>query len=199
MGGTANPLDDEKEEQIMYQQALPRTVRISRSEGMAKLVAKYRDSTFMSNHFLKQKFIKIGESGMSRDEIEQNVWTVWNYGLCLLPNGGKENVMRASLHIQNTDVQIPFYADLDPLDSLFSLINPSAVRMGTATKSVLERKRKEMKLKERLKSGENKQIKTVLTRHCPRFIQNLTQSGYLKHTKERESDLEAQSSDTDSD
>lgn len=204
MGGTANPLDHRKQEQVMHQQALSENERMSRSEAIAKLVAKYRDSTFMSNHFMKQKFIKIGESGMSLDEMEQNVWSVWNYGLCMLPNGGKENVMRASLHIQNTDIQIPFYANLDPLDSLYSVVNPATVRLGTArgltaTKSMLERKRKEMKLKERLKSGDNKQMKTVLTRHCPRLIQNLTKSGYLKHTVERETDLEAESSDTDSD
>ena len=199
MGGTANPLDDRKEAQIMHQNPLPNEMRISRSEAMAKLVAKYRDSTFMSNHFMKQKFIKIGESGMNQERVEQNVWSVWNYGLCLLPNGGKDNVMRASLHVQNTDIQIPFYANLDPLDSLYSVVNPATARLGTATRSVLDKKRKEMKLKERLKSGDNKHMKTVLTRQCPRLIENLTKSGYLRHTRERESDLDMESSDTDPD
>ena len=119
------------------------------------------------------------------------------YGLCLLPNGGRDNVLRASLHLNNTDIQLPFYVSLDPLDALYSVVNPDAARVGTAKRSAVYKKRKADKLKEAMKGGEHKEMKAVLTRKCPRLIQNLTKSGYLKYARERESDAEQESSDTD--
>ncbi len=197
LGGTANPLKRNKRDQLQHQVALSPKTRHSRGAAMAKLVAKYRDSTFMTNHFMKQKFVKIGESGMAPHCLEENVRSVWRYGLCLLPNGGRDNVLRVSLHLNNTDIQLPFYADLRPLDALYCVVNPAAARLGTAKRGALYKERKGRQLKEALKSGQRKEMKVVLTRKCPRLIQNLTKSGYLQYARERESDDEEESSDTD--
>ena len=79
LGASVNPLNQNKREQLMHQEALSTEVRDARGEAMAKLIAKYRDSTFMTNHFMKQKFIKIGESGMAPQSLESNLWSVWRY------------------------------------------------------------------------------------------------------------------------
>merc|ERR1712228_1132773 len=189
-----NPLDENNREQLANSQMLDERVKERRALGMAKLIAKYRDSTFINNHFTKQKFVKIGESGMPAQKLEENVWSVWKYGLCLLPNGGRDNVMRVSLHINYTDIQLPFYVDLEPLDAQYCVVNPNYVQSGTAGRSALYKKMKAQKLKEMMKNGQDQQIKKLLTEKCPQLLQNLTRCSYLKHARERESDPEPESS-----
>ena len=143
---------------------------------LAKMVARYRDSTYLMNFNLKLKFVKIGESGMDREDLKENVLSVLSYGLSMIPNGGVDNVLRLSLHINHTDIQLTFYVNLDPWDGHFNIVNPTNVHC--AGQSVFARKRKQIKLKKAMKKNCNKTVKHALIHTIP--IRNLTALKFVK-------------------
>jgi len=199
LGGAVNPLDSSKSEMPGNGRALSPQKKKFAAANLARLVASYRDSTFTNNIYTKQRFIKIAESGMSPKKIRENALSVWDYGLCLLPNGGRENVVRASLHIENTTIQLPFYANLDPLDSWYSVVlsrpqeQDEYIGMGKAPRTEKEQRNY-------LEDGKDEMFKAVLTdkRRCPLLIKNMKRTSYSTHCRERESESEV-SSESDMD
>ncbi|ETO22550.1 hypothetical protein RFI_14653 [Reticulomyxa filosa] len=92
-------------------------------ESLAKKIAMYRDSTFLSNYHHTHKFVKIAEWGGGDDtqstnqqikEVIENIECVLKYLPMLIPNGGLDNILRISLHIGNTTLQLPFYHNIMP-------------------------------------------------------------------------------------
>lgn len=150
---------------------------------LAKLIAKYRDSTYYMNFNLKHKFIKIGESKMDKDKLKENLINVLNYGLSILPNGGRKNVLRLSLHLNNTNIQLPFYVNIEPLDYNYDII-PSSIttKHSTHSNGIYLKKRKQIKLKAALKKNCNKKLKLALINNNNNnlSIANLTTLKYVK-------------------
>lgn len=151
---------------------------------LAKLIAKYRDSTYYINFNLKHKFIKIGESLMNKKDLKDNLINVLNYGLCILPNGGINNVLRLSLHINNTHIQLPFYVNLDPLSYHYNIIsNNNNDKIKSLSNSVFVKKRKQKKLKDCMKKNCPKKLKIALIKTVP--ITNLSSLRFVKQCNEQ--------------
>jgi len=97
-------------------------------QRLAHKIANYRDSTYYSNYHFSHKFIKVAEWGnvtpleatSQQKLVEENIFQVLKYLCVLLPLGGLDNVMRISLHIGNTTIQLPFYHNALP-NPLFTL------------------------------------------------------------------------------
>ena len=176
LGDTNNPLHQPKR----YQK-----LKADQSEKfslkLAKMVAKYRDSTYFMNFNLRQKFVKIGVSTMEKKKLEENVWSVLKYGLSIIPNGGINNVLRLSLHINNTQIQLPFYVNLDDLRDYFDIVNPKQLEHGTE-KSEFEKKRKQIKIKNAMKKNCNKMLKGKLIQTVP--VERLTKLKYVTQCME---------------
>eukprot|EP01084_Bolivina_argentea_P069166 125904_1 len=121
LGDTKNPLHVNRYNKLNDKQMQKYSLKL------AQMIAKYRDSTYYMNFNLNQKFIKIGESAMDKTQLKENLIHVLNYGLCIIPNGGLNNVMRLSLHINNTNIQLPFYVNLDDLSDYYDIVNPKHI------------------------------------------------------------------------
>jgi len=193
LGPAVNPLNKNKYSPSYNLKPLRAKTRRFRALQMAKMIAKYRDSTFTNNDFVKQKFIKIGESGMLPVELRQNVMRVWS-GICMLAHGGQENVMRASLHIEHTQIQLPFYANLEPLSSSYEV----AVSTRMAPEEFVgiqfggQRHKTADEVREELKEGKDEMFKEALVNYkrCPNLLRNLSRCPHLQHCNERESESE---------
>eukprot|EP01084_Bolivina_argentea_P147609 258231_1 len=66
LGDTKNPLTNKK-----YHMNVKKQQKYSLK--LAKMISKYRDSTYYMNFNLKHKFIKIGESGMDKEKLTDNL------------------------------------------------------------------------------------------------------------------------------
>jgi len=83
----------------------------------AQLIAKYRDSTYYMNFGTNMRFLKVGEINMTPTQIKENIIQALNYVSCVVPYGGLNNIMRISLHLNKTIIQLPFYHNVDAHNS----------------------------------------------------------------------------------
>eukprot|EP00485_Elphidium_margaritaceum_P008446 CAMPEP_0202695884 /NCGR_PEP_ID=MMETSP1385-20130828/9337_1 /ASSEMBLY_ACC=CAM_ASM_000861 /TAXON_ID=933848 /ORGANISM="Elphidium margaritaceum" /LENGTH=341 /DNA_ID=CAMNT_0049351963 /DNA_START=32 /DNA_END=1057 /DNA_ORIENTATION=- len=144
------------------------------ADKLAKTIAKHRDSTFYHNYCLPQKFVKIGESGMSMQSLKENLYRVLQYGLCVIPNGGVSNVLRLSLHVNNTTVQLPFYVNLDAMDGHFEI----AVPYSRPQTNPFLKKRKLNRLKQAMRKNCPNKVKAALVATKP--MNNVTTLKFVK-------------------
>lgn len=75
----------------------------------AEMISDFRDSTFFMNFYLPQKFVKIGQTSMNATMIKENISSVLKYLPPMLNTGGFLNIMRVSLNLNQTAIQLPFY------------------------------------------------------------------------------------------
>ena len=148
--------------------------KFENGERLARLIAKYRDSSYYSNYANNYRFIKIGETSQSKREIYENLIHVLNFAPTIVANGGLDNVMRMSLHLNNSTIQLPFYHN-SKSNPCFTIIDMS--------QNSNERKSKllEMVAIKRLRNELNMKTKIAMQHAMP--IANLSNVKHLEQCK----------------
>ena len=155
-------------------------------ERLARLVSKCRDSTYTANYCNIHRFIKIGETSQTEKEIIENIKYVLNIGPQMFPNGGLDNIMRISLHLNNSMIQLPFYHNTQA-NPCYTLVTDENLHVWLKTKwngkyarkkEILKRrKERENQIVKRL--GQHLKMKTKILMQGTVPIENLTKSPQL--------------------
>ena len=148
---------------------------------LAKLIAKHRDSTYLMNFNGPKRFIKIGECNMDMNKIKENAIHVFRY-LCLLYDCGLDNIFRISIHLNKTQIQLPIYVNLNEIEK-YTVISPQKLPKNA---DILTKKRKELKLKQKIKDNISIHVKNKLI--ISRLSQNISKVKYFLSQIQMETD-----------